>query len=76
MTSPMLDSDLLMLCASFSRAPSAPDLLTRSEPAKSTKFSFPGEQIGEMGQGCGMWWIGTHILSAFAGYILMSEPKE
>lgn len=41
MTSPRADSDLLMCCASRRRLPSAPDLPTRSEPARSTRFSFP-----------------------------------
>lgn len=31
-----------MCCASRSRLPSAPDRPTRSEPARSTRFSFPG----------------------------------
>lgn len=47
MTSPRADSDLLMCCASRRRLPSAPDLPTRSEPARSTKFSFPvGRVLG------------------------------
>uniref|UniRef100_A0A8D2NLX9 Uncharacterized protein n=1 Tax=Zosterops lateralis melanops TaxID=1220523 RepID=A0A8D2NLX9_ZOSLA len=41
MTSPSADRDLLMCCASRSRLPSAPDRPTRSEPARSTRFSFP-----------------------------------
>lgn len=41
MTSPSAERDLLMCCASRSRLPSAPDRPTRSEPARSTRFSFP-----------------------------------
>lgn len=46
MTSPSADSDLLMYCASRSRLPSAPERPTRSEPARSTRFSFPGGTDG------------------------------
>ena len=41
MTSPMQERLLLIFCASFNLAPSAPDLLTLSDPAKSTRLSFP-----------------------------------
>uniref|UniRef100_A0A3Q3VM19 Uncharacterized protein n=1 Tax=Mola mola TaxID=94237 RepID=A0A3Q3VM19_MOLML len=41
MTSPSADRDLLMHCASLRRLPSAPDLAILSEPARSTRFSFP-----------------------------------
>lgn len=48
-TSPRADSDLLMCCASRRRLPSAPDFPTRSEPAKSTRFSFPvGRALGRL----------------------------
>lgn len=40
-TSPNDDSDLLIAWASFNRSPQAADLLTRSEPARSTKFKRP-----------------------------------
>ena len=43
MTSPRAERLLLILWVSLSRAPSAPDLLTRSEPAKSTRFSLPAK---------------------------------
>ena len=41
MTSPRHERDLLMFWASFRRVPSAPDLLTRSDPARSTRFNRP-----------------------------------
>ena len=43
-TSPKLDKDLLMFWASLSLVPSAPDLLTLSDPAKSTRFNLPEEK--------------------------------
>ena len=41
MTSPRLERDLLMACASLRRSPVAPVRLNRSLPAKSTKLSAP-----------------------------------
>uniref|UniRef100_A0A8C8RFC1 Uncharacterized protein n=1 Tax=Pelusios castaneus TaxID=367368 RepID=A0A8C8RFC1_9SAUR len=54
-TSPRASRDLLMFWASFSRSPCAPDFQTRSEPARSTRFSFPGApETQEKGLGrCG-----------------------
>ena len=40
MTDPSVVSDLLMFAPSLSRAPVAPVRSARSEPARSTKFSF------------------------------------
>mmetsp|Transcript_14947 Transcript_14947/g.33018 ORF Transcript_14947/g.33018 Transcript_14947/m.33018 type:complete len:375 (-) Transcript_14947:706-1830(-) len=40
-TSPKADKDLLMLLASVRAWPIAPDLLIRSDPARSTRFSLP-----------------------------------
>uniref|UniRef100_A0A3B1K679 Uncharacterized protein n=1 Tax=Astyanax mexicanus TaxID=7994 RepID=A0A3B1K679_ASTMX len=44
MTSPRASSERLMFWASFRRSPSAPDFHTRSEPARSTRFSLPTTQ--------------------------------
>lgn len=41
MTSPRLLKLLLMACVSFKRSPVAPDCVSLSEPAKSTKLSTP-----------------------------------
>ena len=40
-TMPRVESERLILFASFNRSPSAPVLLCRSLPARSTKLSFP-----------------------------------
>ena len=40
-TFPSADRDRLIFVASFSRSPVAPVLDWRSEPARSTRFSFP-----------------------------------
>jgi hypothetical protein len=41
MTLPKADSDKLIFVASFILSPVAPVLFALSDPAKSTKFSFP-----------------------------------
>ena len=40
-TRPSVESDLLIPCASFIPCPSTCDFFTRSEPARSTRFSLP-----------------------------------
>ena len=40
-TRPSVESDLLIPCASFIPCPSTCDFFTRSDPARSTRFSFP-----------------------------------
>ena len=44
MTSPSDDKLRLMFCASLSRSPEAPLFDTRSDPAKSIRFSLPGKK--------------------------------
>ena len=41
MTCPRVDRDLLILFVSLSLSPTEPDCVSRSEPARSTRFSVP-----------------------------------
>ena len=45
MTVPSAESDLLIACVSLSAAPTAPDLSSRSEPARSTRCSFERRSV-------------------------------